>query len=47
MLGFGFAPRLRDLKDRRLYGFCGHAVPNLLTGLIGGTVESGQMVWMA
>jgi TnpA family transposase len=43
MLGFRFAPRLRDLKDRRLYAFRGQAVPDLLAGLIGGTVDSDHV----
>ena len=43
MLGFRFAPRLRDLKDRRLYTFRGQAVPDLLAGLIGGTVDSNHV----
>jgi TnpA family transposase len=43
MLGFRFAPRLRDLKDRRLHVFRGQAVPELLTDLIGGTVDSDHV----
>lgn len=43
MLGFRFAPRLRDLKDRRLYAFRGQAVPDPLAGLIGGTVDSDHV----
>jgi TnpA family transposase len=40
LLGFRFAPRLRDLKDRRLYVFRGQAVPEVLAGMVGGTVDA-------
>ena len=43
LLGFRFAPRLRDLKDRRLYAFRGQAVPDLLADLTGGTVDSDHV----
>jgi TnpA family transposase len=32
LLGYRFAPRLRDLKDRRLYAFRGQDVPETLVG---------------
>jgi len=35
LLGFRFAPRLRDLKDRRLYAFRDQAVPEVLAGMVG------------
>ncbi len=43
MLGFRFAPRLRDLKDRKLYAFRGQAVPELLADLVGGTVDGDHV----
>ena len=43
LLGFRFAPRLRDLKDRRLYAFRGQAVPDVLTGMVGGTVDADHV----
>jgi TnpA family transposase len=43
LLGFRFAPRLRDLKDRRLYVFRGQAVPEVLTGMVGGTVDADHV----
>ena len=43
LLGFRFAPRLRDLKDRRLYAFHGQAVPDVLAGMVGGTVEADHV----
>ncbi|NOG74063.1 Tn3 family transposase [Roseicella sp. DB1501] len=39
LLGIRFAPRLRDLKDRRLYTFRGMAVPEAFSGMMGGTVD--------
>jgi len=38
-----FAPRLRDLKDGKLYAFRGQAVPDVLAGMVGGTVDSGHV----
>ena len=43
LLGFRFAPRLRDLKDRRLYAFRGQAVPEVLTDMVGGTVDTDRV----
>ena len=43
LLGFRFAPRLRDLKDRRLYAFRGQAVPEVLAGMVGGTVDTDHV----
>lgn len=43
LLGFRFAPRLRDLKDRRLYAFRGQAVPDILAGMVGGTVDADHV----
>jgi hypothetical protein len=34
LLGFRFAPRLRDLEDRRLYAFRGQKVPDVLTNML-------------
>jgi TnpA family transposase len=39
LLGFRFAPRIRDLADRRLYVADGRAVYAALTPMIGGTVN--------
>jgi TnpA family transposase len=39
LLGIRFAPRLRDLKDRRLYAFRGMAVPEAFSGMMGGTID--------
>jgi TnpA family transposase len=42
-LGFRFAPRIRDLADKRLY-ICGNAKQYpTLTGLIGGNVNVKQI----
>jgi TnpA family transposase len=43
LLGFRFAPRLRDLKDRRLYVLPGQEVPAVLQPLVGGTVKAGHV----
>ena len=43
LLGFRFAPRLRDLRDRRLYVFRGQAVPEVLAGMVGGTVDADHV----
>ena len=42
-LGYRFAPRLRDLKDRRLYAFRGQDVPEALAGLVGGTIDAAHL----
>ena len=39
LLGFRFAPRIRDLADRRLYVADGRAAYAALTPMIGGTVD--------
>jgi TnpA family transposase len=39
LLGFGFAPRLRDIRDRRLHLLPGMKVPPLLGGLVGDSVK--------
>ena len=39
LLGFRFAPRIRDLKDRRLYVFEGRKRYGLLQSLVAGTVS--------
>jgi TnpA family transposase len=37
--GYRFAPRLRDLKDRKLYAFRGQVIPDALSMMVGGTVD--------
>ncbi len=39
LLGYRFAPRLRDLKDRKLYAFRGQAIPDALSPMVGGTID--------
>ncbi|MDR3440570.1 Tn3 family transposase [Telmatospirillum sp.] len=39
LLGFRFAPRIRDLKDRRLYLPPGMKAPEVLAPLVGGTID--------
>lgn len=39
LLGFGFAPRLRDIRDRRLHILPGMKVPPILGGLAGDAVK--------
>jgi len=43
LLGFRFAPRLRDLKDRWLYAFRGMAVPEVFAGMTGGTLDADHV----
>src|ERR1019366_983207 len=43
VLGFRFAPRLRDIKDRRLYLFPGSVVPPILAPLVGGFVDADHI----
>jgi len=43
LLGFHFAPRIRDLKDRRLYVFEGRKRYGLLQSLIAGTVSESLL----
>ena len=39
LFGFRFAPRIRDLKDRRLYLFLGQKAPLILDSLMGGYID--------
>ena len=39
LLEYRFAPRLRDLKDRKLYAFRGQAIPDALGAMVGGTID--------
>jgi TnpA family transposase len=39
LFGFRFAPRIRDLKDRRFYLFRGHSAPEIFAPLVGGYVD--------
>jgi TnpA family transposase len=39
LLGFRYAPRIRDLKDRRLYLFPGDEAPASLRPLVGGVIN--------
>jgi TnpA family transposase len=39
LLGFRFAPRLRDIKDRRLYLLPGILPDPIITSLVGGTID--------
>ena len=43
LFGFRFAPRIRDLKDRRLYLFPGQNAPPILAPLVGGYVDQGHI----
>ena len=43
LLGYRFAPRQRDLKDRKLYAFRGQAVPEALNSMVGGAVDSDHL----
>lgn len=43
LLGFRFAPRIRDLKDRRLYLFPEDEAPPVLQPLIGGAIDAGHL----
>ena len=43
LLGFRFAPRLRDIKDRRLYVLPGQEVPAVLQPLTGGAVNASHV----
>jgi len=42
-LGLRFAPRLRDLKDRRLYAFRGMDVPGALGAMTAGTLDADHV----
>ena len=39
LLGFRFAPRIRDLKEKRLYILPGMTVPPELTALVAGAIN--------
>lgn len=43
LLGFRFAPRIRDLKDRRLYLPPGMKAPDILAPLVGGTIDVNHL----
>lgn len=43
LLGFRFAPRLRDIKDRRLYLLPGMAADPAIDPLVGGTIDVGHV----
>jgi TnpA family transposase len=43
LLGFRFAPRIRDLKDRRLYTFPGMEVTGPLSPLVAGTIDHDHL----
>jgi TnpA family transposase len=43
LLGFRFAPRLRDFKDRRLYTLPGQEVPAILQPFVGGMVNASHV----
>jgi TnpA family transposase len=43
LFGFRFAPRIRDLKDRRLYLFAGQNAPPILAPLVGGRIDQDHI----
>lgn len=43
LLGYRFRPRLRDLKDCKLYAFRRQAVPDALAGMMDGTVDADHL----
>jgi TnpA family transposase len=43
LFGFRFAPRLRDIKDRKLYLFPGDEAPSALAQLVGGFVDTDHL----
>jgi TnpA family transposase len=43
LLGFRFAPRLRDIKDRRLYLLPGMVADPVIAPLVGGTIDITHM----
>ncbi len=43
LLGFRFAPRLRDIKDRRLYLLPGMTVDLAIEPLVGGSIDVGHL----
>jgi TnpA family transposase len=44
LLGFRFAPRIRDLKEKRLYILPGMTVPPELASLVAGAITDQQAV---
>ncbi|WP_420011431.1 Tn3 family transposase [Tateyamaria sp.] len=44
LLGFRFAPRLRNFKDRKLYLMPGMKPPTIMTPFIGGTIKVGHII---
>ncbi len=44
LLGFRFAPRLRNFKDRKLYLLPGMKPPIIMTPFIGGTIKVGHII---
>ena len=44
LLGFRFAPRLRNFKDRKLYLLPGMKPPAIMTPFIGGTIKIGTII---
>jgi TnpA family transposase len=44
LLGFRFAPRIRDLKDRRFYLFPGDKAPPMLQPLVGGVIDIDHLM---
>ena len=43
LFGFRFAPRIRDLKDRRLYLFASQDAPPILAPLVGGSIDQDHI----
>jgi TnpA family transposase len=43
VLGFRFAPRMRDIKDRRLHVFPGSNAPPILAPLVGGFIDADHI----
>jgi TnpA family transposase len=43
LFGFRFAPRLRDIKDRKLYLFPGDEAPSALAPLVGGVIDADHL----
>lgn len=44
LLGFRFAPRLRNFKDRKLYLLPGMKPPAIMAPFIGGTIKAGHII---
>jgi TnpA family transposase len=43
LFGFRFAPRIRELKDRRLYLFASQDAPPILAPLVGGSIDQDHI----